>query len=117
MDNRLDIVAKFPALTHLCLMSRNAPSILLPILRACDKLQVLVDMYFTQEAVDHSREAPYAIDDPRFVMIINLNYFKDLVVGANGGTDFWIRAERFVAKKRRGEIQPGLSSLIFTSLC
>jgi hypothetical protein len=90
MDNRPDITAKFPAPTHLCLMSPNAPSILTPILRACGKLQVLVDMYFTQEAIDHAKEAPYAIDDPRFVIIINLKYFKDLVVGANGysGTDF-----------------------------
>ncbi|KAJ7255764.1 hypothetical protein C8J57DRAFT_1518054 [Mycena rebaudengoi] len=56
--------------------------------------------------MDRVKEAPYSIDDPRFVMIVVMRYLEDWLVGANGGTDFWVRAELFVAKKRRGEIQP-----------
>jgi hypothetical protein len=35
------------------------------------------------------------------------------IAQTRGGTDHWARAEAFVEKKRRGEIQPGSSALIF----
>jgi hypothetical protein len=38
----------------------------------------------------------------------NEHYVEDWKVGVEGGEDFWVRAELFIAKRKRGEIQPGL---------
>jgi hypothetical protein len=35
----------------------------------------------------------------------------DWMAGTRGGSDFWVRAEKFVAKRRCGEIQTGLMSV------
>jgi hypothetical protein len=51
-----------------------------------------------------------AFDDPRLVLLGGAGYFTDWVVGTNGGADFWVRVELFVAKKRPGEVEPGLAS-------
>ncbi|KAJ7213763.1 hypothetical protein C8J57DRAFT_1517713 [Mycena rebaudengoi] len=36
----------------------------------------------------------------------NEHYVEDWKVGVEGGEDFWVRAELFIAKRKRGEIQP-----------
>ncbi|KAJ7213780.1 hypothetical protein C8J57DRAFT_288477 [Mycena rebaudengoi] len=42
------------------------------------------------------------------VVLLDLidEYAKDWKVGVEGGRDFWVRAELFVAKRKHGEIQP-----------
>ncbi|KAJ7256087.1 hypothetical protein C8J57DRAFT_1517809 [Mycena rebaudengoi] len=55
-----------------------------------------------------SNETRYSVDDPRFVLmwLSNDEYAEDWKVGVEGGRDFWVRAELFIAKRKRGEIQP-----------
>ncbi|KAJ7488965.1 hypothetical protein FB451DRAFT_1390157 [Mycena latifolia] len=100
-----------PALTHLALYGRDESNII-SLLSACPKIAVLISMsddYLTVE------ERP-SVDDARFVWCMELtygNYLDDWLAGTKGDVDFWVRAERFIAKKRCGEIQPSPSSLDF----
>ncbi|KAJ7488997.1 hypothetical protein FB451DRAFT_1362023 [Mycena latifolia] len=49
-----------------------------------------------------------SIDDARFVWVYlpNGGWSDDWLAGTRGGTDFWVRAERFIVKKRQGGIEP-----------
>jgi hypothetical protein len=82
------------------------------ILTACRSLRVFV--FFPLRVGDAMGSLP-SIDDVRFVYI----EFRHAMLEAGwlartrGGTDHWARAEAFVEKKRRGEIQPGSFALIF----
>jgi hypothetical protein len=40
--------------------------------------------------------------------MVVLDYKKDWETGARGGDDFWTRAEAFVARKRKGEIESAI---------
>jgi hypothetical protein len=42
------------------------------------------------------------------VCLQNQHYVEDWKVGVEGGKDFWVRTEQFAAKRKRGEIEPGL---------
>ncbi|KAJ7256222.1 hypothetical protein B0H12DRAFT_1112833 [Mycena haematopus] len=75
------------------------------ILGMCKNLHVLICMdlewrVFAREDIVH-------IDDDRFVyMHTQIGWEEDWVTGTKGGVDFWAAAEAFIAKKRRGEIEP-----------
>ncbi|KAJ7207794.1 hypothetical protein C8J57DRAFT_1403088 [Mycena rebaudengoi] len=101
-------IADLPALTHLCINNERESSFLLTMFENCDKLHVLVNMYWKQLDLERARQAPDLVDDPRFVLMAldSDEYMADWRVGANGGQDFWARADRFVAKRKRGEISP-----------
>ncbi|KAJ7255956.1 hypothetical protein C8J57DRAFT_1517678 [Mycena rebaudengoi] len=100
--------SQFPALTHLSVNNLNAQSspFLASTLRGCARLCVLVDMRMSPFAP--GLEAHHSVDDPRFVLmcLTNEDYVADWKVGDDGGKDFWVRAELFVAKRKRGEVQP-----------
>ncbi|KAJ7846717.1 hypothetical protein B0H14DRAFT_3678026 [Mycena olivaceomarginata] len=74
------------------------------ILAACTALRVFV-------AVTGNAKYLPASDDVR--VVYDAWEYKDFrqgwLVETRGGLDFWARADTFVAKKRRGEIQPSLS--------
>ncbi|KAJ7488956.1 hypothetical protein FB451DRAFT_1390150 [Mycena latifolia] len=94
--------ALLPALTHLALYELvNPPAT--RVLETCSNIEVLAYMC----PVGYPLELPF-IDDVRFVCVslIYNDYVSDWVDGIMGEADFWVRAERFVAKKRRGEIEP-----------
>ncbi|KAJ7255673.1 hypothetical protein C8J57DRAFT_1655223 [Mycena rebaudengoi] len=99
-------IAGLPALTHLCINDERESSFLLTTFENYDKLHVLVNMYWKQLDLERARQAPDLVDDPRFVlMALDLDeYVADWRVGSNGGQDFLARADRFVAKRKRGEI-------------
>ncbi|KAJ7605939.1 hypothetical protein DFH06DRAFT_1348359 [Mycena polygramma] len=48
------------------------------------------------------------IDDARvvYMAVSDAKYEEEWVIGTRGGLDFWARADAFIAKKRRGEIEP-----------
>ncbi|KAJ7256018.1 hypothetical protein C8J57DRAFT_1344966, partial [Mycena rebaudengoi] len=100
--------AQFPALTHLSVNHLNTQSspFLASILRDCTRLCILVSMQMIP--FEAGSETHYSVDDPRFVLmwLSNDEYVEDWKVGVDGGKDFWVRAELFVAKRKRGEIQP-----------
>ncbi|KAJ7255664.1 hypothetical protein C8J57DRAFT_598725 [Mycena rebaudengoi] len=101
-------IAKLPALTHLCVNGRQDSLFLLSTLRNCAQFRVLVHMYWTRVALGRAQQTPDVVDDPRFVlMTLDVDgYLADWRAGAKGGQDFWARADRFIAKKKRGEIKP-----------
>ncbi|KAJ7182925.1 hypothetical protein C8R43DRAFT_1116537 [Mycena crocata] len=53
-------------------------------------------------------EDTLSIDDVPVVGIVleDDDYEADWVAGTKGGSDFWARADAFVGKRRRGEIEP-----------
>ncbi|KAJ6598110.1 hypothetical protein DFH09DRAFT_1303926 [Mycena vulgaris] len=100
-------LALLPALTHLALFQIRSTALAVRVLAACTRLEVLIDMQSTPPAAEHL----LCVDDVRFVYLVvaDTDYASDWVVGTKGGLDFWARADAFLAKKRRGEIKPGLS--------
>jgi hypothetical protein len=46
----------------------------------------------------------YLADEPRSVLLAVDNYLEDWGVGAEGGADYWIKAERFIKQRQSGEI-------------
>ncbi|KAJ7888467.1 hypothetical protein B0H13DRAFT_2277407 [Mycena leptocephala] len=99
----LSFMTLLPALTHLSL--RRGFDMTRDVLARCKKLEVLVFMHTTPKARQHL----VSVNDYRFVHMFLLLFWDrvhDWVTGANGGIDFWARAEAFIAKKRRGEIAP-----------
>ncbi|KAJ7268527.1 hypothetical protein C8J57DRAFT_1509711 [Mycena rebaudengoi] len=111
INTHLDF-AGFPALTHLCLRTTANGSPVPPtVLYNCNKLQVLINMYCGPHGIEGIKRIapPNLPGPPLFIMRFrSQDYFSQLAGGANGVPDFWDRVERFAAKKRRGEIQPGL---------
>ncbi|KAJ7489305.1 hypothetical protein FB451DRAFT_686637 [Mycena latifolia] len=99
-------LAALPALTHLCLNNNVGVDFLRRVLEDCTRLQILVHLwnpYYSEPAREIATNPP--VSDVRFVVGVFLNYWDDWEVGARGGTDFWVAADAFVARKRRGEIE------------
>ncbi|KAJ7488963.1 hypothetical protein FB451DRAFT_1552894 [Mycena latifolia] len=93
-----------PALTHLALYGRDESHVI-SLLSACPKIAVLI---FMSDDDDVTVEERPSVDDARF-MCMELSYgdyLDDWLAGTKGDVDFWVRAERFIAKKRLEEIQP-----------
>ncbi|KAJ7677764.1 hypothetical protein DFH06DRAFT_1465660 [Mycena polygramma] len=97
----IEFLARLPALTHL----EGLGGFMLPlsndILASCPTLHVLV--------VRHGWwPADNLTGDVRYVCRMNevKDYDGNWIAGTRGEPDFWTRAEAFVAKKRRGEIEP-----------
>ncbi|KAJ7241571.1 hypothetical protein C8J57DRAFT_1526720 [Mycena rebaudengoi] len=99
--------AELPALTHLCLSAHSTIGLISFTLANCSRLHMLVTMF---KGLRYCKTR-LPIDDPRFV-VMSLSLEKsmeDWKFGAKGGRDFWFHAEKFVASRRRGEIEPGMS--------
>ncbi|KAK6980642.1 hypothetical protein R3P38DRAFT_3117484 [Favolaschia claudopus] len=103
-------LAALPELTHLCLAYQLAMNILRPTLENCLQLQVLIPMFWhTHSARQAAKFAELELSTSDFrvvVMMMGLEQFnEDWEMGVRGGDDFWHRADSFVARKRRGEIE------------
>ncbi|KAJ7776168.1 hypothetical protein B0H16DRAFT_1879572 [Mycena metata] len=99
-------LASLPALTHLCLSETMASDILHEVLAECPRLVVVVTAWWTDDKEEVTSFAETLTStDPRVVLMIVPNCSEDWKIGAEGGDDFWARAETFVARKRRGEIE------------
>ncbi|KAJ7656048.1 hypothetical protein DFH06DRAFT_1200027 [Mycena polygramma] len=48
----------------------------------------------------------YLADEPRSVLLAMDNFLKDWGVGAEGGADYWVRAERFIKQRQSRGISP-----------
>ncbi|KAF8169152.1 hypothetical protein K438DRAFT_1855753 [Mycena galopus ATCC 62051] len=96
-------LAALPCLTHLCLNNRVPDLVPRRILAECLHLEVLVCML--NPFTGHSMADNPPTTDVRFVVSAVGNYWRDWEVGAQGGTDFWVAADEFVAQKRLGEIE------------
>ncbi|KAJ7082028.1 hypothetical protein B0H15DRAFT_853204 [Mycena belliarum] len=96
--------AALPALTHLCLAQKADWRIVAAVLAACPRLHVLVRLWFQRK--DAEAEHTCTIDDSRFVVMCAWGNFRaDWERGVRGGDDLWARAERFIERKLRGELE------------
>ncbi|KAF7377275.1 hypothetical protein MSAN_00147800 [Mycena sanguinolenta] len=106
-DRLPSFLAHLPVLTHFAMVAifSNTASAALAkdILVSCKNLQVLI-----VGVIEDVKLFP-SIDDARFLVFRPSGKYEfDLgwVAETRGGIDFWARADAFVAKKQRGEIQP-----------
>ncbi|KAJ7185027.1 hypothetical protein C8R46DRAFT_470254 [Mycena filopes] len=100
-------IASLPSLTHLCLSEFISSPILSDLVAECPQLVVIVTVWWEGAfSVDAARSfaASRTLTDPRVVLMVVGSYIEDWKLGARGGADFWVRAETFVAMKRKGDI-------------
>ncbi|KAJ7677769.1 hypothetical protein DFH06DRAFT_560143 [Mycena polygramma] len=99
--------ALLPALTHLSLyLEAQEFSVVPSVLALCANISMLVARHPRPPTLN--KELHLLFDDDRLVNVLlpNLACEEDWITGAKGGMDFWACAEAFIAKKRRGEIEP-----------
>ncbi|KAJ7628241.1 hypothetical protein DFH06DRAFT_1338687 [Mycena polygramma] len=101
-------LAALPGLTHLC-VSRQFPSdVLIHAMAECPRLAVAVTGFWAawehKDAMIFARSLATTKADLRMVALLVTSYDGDWRWGARGKVDFWIRAEVFITRKRRGEI-------------
>lgn len=106
-------LALIPHLTHLAFVFERSLPVFHGALAACPVLQVLVllDMHFLSMP-DTGMGLESLADDTRFVSVRIPPRAQDWQIGAWGGDDFWVRAEKFIAKRVSGEVDRK-SRLIF----
>ncbi|KAJ7909163.1 hypothetical protein B0H13DRAFT_1877920 [Mycena leptocephala] len=101
-------LAQMPRLTHLSFYSsRIANSVCRGALEHCKALEVLAIWCVNQTKLETNipRRAELAYD-VRFVMVVVEGvekFLADWESGAQGGEDYWVRAEALVQKRRAGE--------------
>ncbi|KAJ7759701.1 hypothetical protein B0H14DRAFT_2974459 [Mycena olivaceomarginata] len=97
-------LALIPNLTHLAFLMQKSLAIFQGALDTCPALQVLVYLYSrVYEAIDLQKLA----QDMRFVCMRVSPFALDWQIGARGGDDFWVRAERFIAQRVSGQVDRG----------
>ncbi|KAF8185827.1 hypothetical protein K438DRAFT_1836391 [Mycena galopus ATCC 62051] len=105
-------LALIPSLTHLAFWQMQQQSI--PVLRAtltaCPTLRVLVCLHYDpMDPGEYSEKDPWKGfevlgQNTRFVCMITSHFAQDWHIGARGGEDFWIRAERLIAQRNSSEM-------------
>ncbi|KAJ7628260.1 hypothetical protein DFH06DRAFT_1226633 [Mycena polygramma] len=102
-------IASLPAVSHLCLSSRFHNDVLPHVLAECPRISIVIAAFwFPSEEPDAVELAGSAtIRDDRGVVMVIPDYQTDWEIGARGGADFWARAEEFISRKHRGEIDRG----------
>ncbi|KAJ6481477.1 hypothetical protein C8R47DRAFT_1134551 [Mycena vitilis] len=99
--------ALLPALTHLSLyLQAEEFSVVPTLLELSTNIGILVVRHPRPPRLN--KELHLLFEDDRLVnfLLPNPACEDDWRTGAKGGMDFWASAEAFVAKKRRGEIEP-----------
>ncbi|KAJ7662770.1 hypothetical protein DFH06DRAFT_357818 [Mycena polygramma] len=98
-------LSTLPALTHLCLDHLIARDDALLALAECPRLNILLVQWSIMEEDDYMDEQVPHVYDIRFVIGTYGDYWDDWVAGAKGFPDAWSKADDFVTRKRRGEIE------------
>lgn len=96
-----------PRLTHLSFRDPRLIDISPRLLRTCASLSVLIHLPRAKEIELHrmnGRALTSLSKDFRFVYMPLKAHLGDWLAGARWGTDYWSRAEAFIAKRRAGEI-------------
>ncbi|KAJ7236860.1 hypothetical protein B0H12DRAFT_1327184 [Mycena haematopus] len=95
-------LAMIPNLTHLAFLLGKSLSIFQGTLAVCPRLQVLVYLHSSWDDSGIGLES--LAHDTRFVCLPAPFYYEDWQIGARGGDDFWVRAEKFIAQRNRGDV-------------
>ncbi|KAJ7464126.1 hypothetical protein FB451DRAFT_1264711 [Mycena latifolia] len=93
-------LASMPALTHLALSDEISDVILPQVITECTSLVLVLLLADFSLVLANTSD----FDDPRVVVTKLVDYRADWMKGAWGGDDMWARADKFLARKRRGEI-------------
>ncbi|KAJ7708563.1 hypothetical protein B0H14DRAFT_3024004, partial [Mycena olivaceomarginata] len=98
-------LALIPNVTHLAFLMQKSLAIFQGALDTCPALQILVylDNYFG-DMVYYGIDLQPLAQDTRFVCMHALLFALDWQIGARGGDDFWVRAERFIAQRVSGQV-------------
>ncbi|KAJ7096692.1 hypothetical protein B0H15DRAFT_826062 [Mycena belliarum] len=96
------VFGMLPCLTHLSISDQYIPQLLQRALDEVPTLRLLVVVWTTDPPIWDVEET--VITDPRFCTIF-CHFDSDWEIGALGGLDFWCRAEDFIARRARGEIE------------
>ncbi|KAJ7023507.1 hypothetical protein C8F04DRAFT_180554 [Mycena alexandri] len=96
-------LVELPCLTHLAFTHWHLPPIFNTILTDCQTLQVFV-LQCSAVNIAHTEGLGYFSHDPRSVVLVVMKPQDDWEAGVNGGEDYWKRAEEFLDKRRKGEI-------------
>ncbi|KAK7052025.1 hypothetical protein R3P38DRAFT_3305899 [Favolaschia claudopus] len=105
MHTWFSFLSLLPSLTHLAVII--ATRVAADIFASCANLQVLIHLENSWGPFPPEETERTFVDDERFVyMVVDWDYPNDWVTGTKGGMNFWARADRFIAMKRRGEIKP-----------
>ncbi|KAJ7203605.1 hypothetical protein GGX14DRAFT_651779 [Mycena pura] len=106
-DHYFDL-ALIPHLTHLAFNTAEFLGMSPTLLKTCKSLRVLVLVmlgrgYDSEVAAKHEALGQLS-EDPRFVQMFCSQFVDDWKSGALTGSDYWSRAEDFIARRRSGEI-------------
>ncbi|KAF7369499.1 hypothetical protein MVEN_00279700 [Mycena venus] len=102
---KADELSLVPRLTHLSFERSALVGLSLRLLDTCESLLVLIALVVDSEIHNNHRQYLSALSrDPRFVTMTNYRYLADWQRGVHAGTDYWTRAEDFIARRRSGEI-------------
>ncbi|KAJ7670088.1 hypothetical protein DFH06DRAFT_1293979 [Mycena polygramma] len=104
-------LARLPRLTHLAFNDEEYLPMCVTLLRAWPSLQVLVIILRYGEAergwdLFDQCGVMELVQDPRVVVLVCDDFLQDWIRGAHAGTDYWSRAEDFVAKRKSREVYP-----------
>ncbi|KAJ7731918.1 hypothetical protein DFH07DRAFT_144855 [Mycena maculata] len=91
-------VLRLPALTHFGVPCVGAGPLLLARLPRLTVLVLYIDDAAGEAEIQNMR-------DPRVVIASAQDFLADWDLGARGHDDVWVRAEAFISRKRKGEIQ------------
>ncbi|KAK7050745.1 tyrosinase central domain-containing protein [Favolaschia claudopus] len=103
-----DILPKLsvlPSLTHLALDSDLPREKILGVLPGCEDLKVLLVQWRRFEKEGFATAKVPCVYDVRFVIAIYSDYWAEWENGARGREDSWSRADEFVLRKRKGEVE------------
>ncbi|KAF8176403.1 hypothetical protein K438DRAFT_2022608 [Mycena galopus ATCC 62051] len=95
-----------PALAYVAL-NVGSPALTRETLASCWNLQVLICLHPPWSGY-RGKDELISVDDDRLVYMHARAAWneEEWITGTKGGADFWVHAETFIAKKRRGEIEP-----------
>ncbi|KAJ7209409.1 hypothetical protein C8J57DRAFT_1484284 [Mycena rebaudengoi] len=103
---------QLPALTHLSFYTARPPPSFFHRIANWTTLRVLINKIWVRASWNKRHEHQSTNVDPRCVLMFlsarQSLWVEDWIIGAAGGKDFWARAELFIDKRRRGEIEPGM---------
>ncbi|KAJ7343836.1 hypothetical protein DFH08DRAFT_871336 [Mycena albidolilacea] len=103
-DTTCAAVVALPQLTHLSFSDSRFVPLCLLVLESCPSLRVLVCI--NSHAMHAADSAEGLARDVRFVVASRRDFVDDWVSGIQRGTDYWHRAESFIAARQDRQIDP-----------
>ncbi|KAF7362340.1 hypothetical protein MVEN_00580600 [Mycena venus] len=95
-------LSRLPVLTHIAFDHLMAPHVLSTVLSECPHLKAMI-LYGTQPLKTPTEV--FSIHDQRLVLFLSEDLIAQFVFITPDGQDIWARADVFISRKRRGDIE------------